>query len=186
MNSAGGDDGDKTELTVSMLLLAPAVAADDHGATRLVLGLVLVAFLVPLALIDLRRRLLPDRLTAPAAVLALLLGTALDPAGEPERLIAALVAGAFLLVAWCVRPDGMSLGDVKLVAVLGLFLGRGVAVALFAALIAGVIVGAEIVRRRGLAAGRRTTVPFGPFLALGAVVALLVGEAPLDAYLASL
>jgi leader peptidase (prepilin peptidase)/N-methyltransferase len=58
-----------------------------------------------------------------------------------------------------------------------------VAVALFAALLCGVLVGAVIMRRVGVAEGRKTAVPFGPFLALGAVVAVLAGEPLIDAYL---
>jgi len=165
------------------VLFAAIAAVHFEDSTQLALGLVLVAFLIPLTLIDLDLRLLPDKLTAPAAVVALVLGTALDPSGEPERLIAAVAAGSFFFAAWYVRPGGMGFGDVKLAAVLGLFLGRGVAVALFTALIAGVLVGAVIMRRKGIAEGRRTAVPFGPFLALGGVVAVLAGKPLIDAYL---
>jgi len=168
---------------LTALLFAAVVAVHHDDAAQLVLGLVLVAFLVPLALIDLDLRILPDRLTAPAAVLALGLGVALDPEGEPERLIAALAAGGFLFVAWLLKPGGMGLGDVKLAAAMGLFLGRGAGVAIVVALIAGVLVGAAIMQRKGIVAGRTTTVAFGPFLALGAVVALLAGEPLLNAYL---
>lgn len=153
---------------------------------QVVLGLVLVAFLVPLTVIDLRTLTLPDRLTAPAAVLALILGTALDPGGEVERLIAAAAAGAFFFAAWYLKPGGMGFGDVKLAAVLGLFLGREVAVAVFVALIAGVVVGLVIMRRAGVASGRKTKIPFGPFLALGGVVAVLAGGPLMDAYLKTL
>jgi len=164
--------------------LFAAVAAVHHDdVPKLVLGLVLVAFLVPLTLIDLELRLLPNRLTGPAAAIAIALGVVLDPGGEIERLIAAMVAGAFFFVAWYVRPGGMGFGDVKLVAVLGLFLGPSVAVALLIALSCGVLVGGVIVRRLGLAAGRKQAVPFGPFLALGGVVAVLVGDPIFDAYL---
>ena len=165
------------------LLFAAVVAVHYDDTPKLVLGLVLVAFLVPLTLIDLDLRLLPDKLIVPAAVLGLVLGTALDPGGEVQRLIAAVAAGAFFFVAWYVKPGGMGFGDVKLVAVMGLFLGRGVVVAVFTALIAGVLVGAVIMRRKGVAEGRKTAVAFGPFLALGGVVALLAGEPLLDAYL---
>lgn len=165
------------------VLFAAIAAVHFEDSTQLLLGIVLVAFLIPLTLIDLDLRLLPDKLTAPAAIVALVLGTALDPSGEPERLIAAVAAGTFFFVAWYVRPGGMGFGDVKLAAVLGLFLGRGVAVALFAALIAGVLVGAVIMRRKGIAQGRRTAVPFGPFLALGGVIAVLASEPLIDAYL---
>jgi leader peptidase (prepilin peptidase)/N-methyltransferase len=144
-----------------------------------------VAFLVPLTLIDLERRLLPDRLTGPAAALAIVLGTVLDPGGELERLIAALTAGAFFLVAWYLKPAGMGLGDVKLAAALGLFLGREVAVAVLAALVCGVLVGAVVMRRLGIAAGRKQALAFGPFLALGGVLAVLAGEPIVDAYLKS-
>jgi len=168
-------------LTAALFAAIVAVHVEDDA--RLVLGIVLVAFLVPLTLIDIDLRLLPDRLMAPAAVLALVLGTALDPGGEIERLIAAGAAGTFFFVAWYVKPGGMGFGDVKLVAVLGLFLGRSVAVAVFTALIAGVLVGAVVMRRKGVAEGRKTAVAFGPFLALGGVVAVLAGEPLLDLYL---
>jgi leader peptidase (prepilin peptidase)/N-methyltransferase len=80
-------------------------------------------------------------------------------------------------------PRGMGMGDVKLAFVLGLFLGRAVAPALFVALIAGTLVGAAVIARKGAAEGRKTAVPFGPFLALGAVVALFAGDAMVDWYL---
>jgi leader peptidase (prepilin peptidase)/N-methyltransferase len=164
-------------------LCAATVAVRHDDLAQMVLGLVLVAFLVPLTLIDLELRLLPDRLTGPAAVLAIALGAVLDPGGEVERLIAGGAAGGFFLVAWYLKPAGMGLGDVKLAAVLGLFLGRSVAVAVLVALACGVLVGAVVVRRLGIAAGRRETLPFGPCLAFGGVLAVLVGEPIVDAYL---
>lgn len=167
-------------LTAGLFAAVTAVLHDQ--APQLVLGLVLVAFLVPLALIDLELRILPNRLTAPAALLGLALGTALDPGGEVERLIAAAAGGGFFLVAALVNPRGMGMGDVKLAGVLGLFLGREVAVAVFVGLVAGVLVGAIILARKGIAEGRKTGVPFGPFLALGGVVAVLAGETLIDAY----
>ena len=168
------------------LLFVAVVAVHHDDAAKLVLGLVLVAFLVPLSLIDLDTRLLPNRLTFPAALAALVLGTLLDPSGEPERLIACLGAGGFFLVAALAYPRGMGMGDVKLAAVLGLFLGREAAAALFIGLLAGVVVGVVIIARKGSKEGRKTAVPFGPFLAFGAVVAVLVGEQLVDAYVATL
>jgi leader peptidase (prepilin peptidase)/N-methyltransferase len=70
----------------------------------------------------------------------------------------------------------MGMGDVKLAAVMGLFLGRAVAPAMLMALVAGVLAGAVVIARQGAGSGRKTAVPFGPFLALGAVVAIFVGE----------
>ena len=138
---------------------------------------------MPLTLIDLAEHRLPDVLVYPAGVAAVVLGSALDPGGELERVIAGAAAGGcFLLIALAYR-GGMGLGDVKLVGVLGLFLGREVPVAILAALLSGVSVGVAIMARKGIAEGRTTAVPFGPFLAFGAVVAILIGPELLDAYL---
>ena len=78
------------------------------------------------------------------------------------------------------------MGDVKLAGVMGLFLGREVAAALFIGLLAGVVAGVVIIARKGSKEGRKTAVPFGPFLALGGIVAVLVGEPLVDAYVGTL
>ena len=111
-----------------------------------------------------------------------MLGTALDPSGEPGRLIAGAAAGGFLLIAALAYPGGMGMGDVKLAGMMGLFLGSAVAPALLVALISGTAVGVVIIARKGAAAGRKTAVPFGPFLALGAVVGVFVGHPLVDVY----
>jgi leader peptidase (prepilin peptidase)/N-methyltransferase len=165
-------------------LLAAIIAVHHDDGPRLVLGILLVAFLVPLTLVDVAVRLLPNRLTAPAAAVAVVAGTLLDPGGELERLLAGVAAGGCFLLAALASPAGMGMGDVKLAAVLGLFLGAEVAVAVFVALLAGVAVGLVIIARKGARAGRKTVLAFGPFLALGAVVAVVAGQGLLDAYLA--
>ena len=111
-----------------------------------------------------------------------MLGTALDPAGEPERLIAAAAAGGFLLVAALAYPAGMGMGDVKLAGVMGLCLGAAVAPAVMIALVSGVLVGVVVIARKGAMAGRKTAVPFGPFLALGGLVAVFAGQQIVDLY----
>jgi leader peptidase (prepilin peptidase)/N-methyltransferase len=153
-----------------------------HSASAIALSIALILLVVPAALIDLERRIIPNRITALGAVLALVLGLALDPAGEPERLIGGAAAGGFLLVAALAYPGGMGMGDVKLAAMIGLFLGASVAPALLVALLTGVLLGVAVLARRGARAGRKTAVPFGPFLALGAVVAVFVGPAMVDVY----
>jgi leader peptidase (prepilin peptidase)/N-methyltransferase len=65
---------------------------------------------------------------------------------------------------------------------MGLYLGKSVAPALFAALVAGTVVGGAIIARKGAAEGRKTAVPFGPFLALGALVGLFAGPEIVDWY----
>jgi leader peptidase (prepilin peptidase)/N-methyltransferase len=163
------------------LLCAGAVLAHS-GAAAIALSVTLVLILVPAALIDLEHRIIPNRLTATGALLALGLGTALDPSGEPGRLIAGAAAGGFLLAAALAYPGGMGMGDVKLAGVMGLFLGAAVAPALLIALLSGVLLGAAIIARKGAAAGRKTAVPFGPFLALGGILAIFLGQPIVDLY----
>jgi leader peptidase (prepilin peptidase) / N-methyltransferase len=152
------------------------------SASAIALSLVLILLIVPAALIDLEHRIIPNQITALGAVLALGLGLALDPAGEPERLIAGVGAGGFLLLAALAYPGGMGMGDVKLAGMMGLFLGAAVAPALLVALVAGVALGIAVIYRKGAQAGRKTAVPFGPFLALGALSAVFVGHQLVDVY----
>jgi leader peptidase (prepilin peptidase)/N-methyltransferase len=169
------------ELTTGVLYALVVVAKDD--AVDIALGLLLVTALVPITLIDLELRLIPNRITLPAAVAALLAGVLLDISFVPEQLIAGAAAGGFFLLAALAYPRGMGMGDVKLAGMLGLYLGRAVAPAIFAGLMAGVVVGAAVIARKGAREGRKTAVPFGPFLALGAIFGLFAGDAVVDAYL---
>jgi leader peptidase (prepilin peptidase) / N-methyltransferase len=163
-------------LTVVVALLQSSVAA---GVLR---GLMVLA-LIPCAVIDIERRIIPNRITAPGSLVALVAGTALDPGGELTRVLWALGASGFLLIALLIRPAGMGMGDVKLTAMMGLFLGRPVVVALFAALIASVLTGVALATRRGVYAARKTALPFGPYLAFGGVLAALVGDSIIHWYL---
>ncbi|MCO5328269.1 MAG: A24 family peptidase, partial [Solirubrobacterales bacterium] len=99
-------------------------------------------------------------------------------------LIAAAIAGGFLLVVTFLYPRGMGMGDVKLAAVMGIYLGRAVAPALLIGFAAGALFGIGLIARHGSSA-RKMKVPFGPFLALGAVIALFWGDDMVDWYLDS-
>lgn len=158
--------------------LAVAVVLVKPAGVELALGLALVAALVPIALIDFDHQIIPNRITAPAAVAALVLGLALHPGGVPTQLAAGAAAALFLFVFWLAYPRGMGVGDIKLAGVLGLYLGWYAGVAIFVAVLAGTLVGVGVMARLGVERGRQTKVPFGTFLAFGAIVALLVG-APL-------
>ena len=168
---------------LTAILFASVVAVHHADTAALVLGLVLVAFLVPIALIDIDHRIIPNRLTLPAAVLAVVLGTALDPGGQVERLIAGAAAAAVLGLPALLRPTGMGMGDAKLVGVLGLFLGAAIVPAFFVAFVVGTVVGIGVIARKGMAVGRKTPIPFGPFLALGGIVGVLAGNELVNAYL---
>jgi leader peptidase (prepilin peptidase)/N-methyltransferase len=167
-------------------VLAIAVVLVKHSAHDIVLGLVLVAILVPVALIDLDRRIIPNKITGPAGLAAIAIGLALNPSRVPEQLIAGAAAGGFLLLFALAYPRGMGMGDVKLAAVLGLFLGREVGVAVLSGVLAGAVIGTVVMARVGVKEGRKTAVPFGPFLALGGVVGLLAGPAIVHWYLHSI
>lgn len=163
--------------------LAIAVVLVKHSAHDIVLGLLLVAVLVPVALIDLDTRRIPNKLTGPAAVAAIVIGGALRPAGLPEQLLAGAAAAGFLLAFVLAYPRGMGMGDVKLAGVLGLFLGRSVGVAVLTAVLTATVLGVLVMARLGVQRGRKTAIPFGPFLALGGVVALLAGTPIVHWYL---
>ena len=167
---------------VTALLLAAVVLRVGTGED-VWLGLAFVLLLVPVTVIDLDTRTIPNKLTLAGAIAAPAILLLTDPSALPEHLIAAVAAGGFLFVAALAYPGGMGMGDVKLAFVMGLFLGRDVGVAMFVALIAGTLVGALVMARKGTKEGRKTAIPFGPFLALGGLVALFAGEPLVDWYL---
>ena len=170
-----------TELATGLLYAATVLALwDDPG--EIALGLVFVTALVAVTLTDLERKIIPNKILLVAAVLGVAIAAVSDPGSLPERAAAAAAAGGLLFLAALAYPRGMGLGDVKLAAVMGVFLGRNVGAALLVALLAGSLVGLGIMAREG-AAARKRGIPFGPFLALGGVVGLLAGDELTDWYL---
>jgi leader peptidase (prepilin peptidase)/N-methyltransferase len=149
--------------------------------------------LVVLAAIDLEHKLLPNRVVYPAFVVGwagLALGAFLD--GSPERLldagVGALTFGGLLFVVAFIYPAGMGGGDVKLAFVLGTFLGYvgGIGVTLvgmFLAFLLGGVIGVVVMVATG--GNRKYQLPFGPFLASGAIIAIIAGIPLLNAYLGS-
>lgn len=172
------------ELATGMLYVAVVAAAWDDPA-RIALGLILVTALVPITAIDLEHRRIPNKITGPTAIALIIAGTALDPGGQLDRLMwAAIVALPFFALALALSKS-MGLGDAKLMGVMGLALGRAVVPGLFVAFLAGTLVGIAIMARHGRKS-RKTAVPFGPFLALGALVAFFVGDELMQTYLDTL
>ena len=163
-------------------LLCAAVVLRYGADDDVWLPLAFVILLVPVTLIDLDHRIIPNKLMIVGAVVAVALVLATASEEVTEYAIAGAAAFGFFFLAALAYPAGMGMGDVKLAGVMGLFLGREVAPALFVGLIAGTVVGVAIIARRGAAEGRKTAVPFGPFLALGSVVAVFVGDEMVDWY----
>jgi len=151
--------------------------------------LYLAAVGLALALIDLDTKRLPDALTLPSyAVTVVLLGLAAALGDHPGALLRALVGalavGLFYFVVWFAYPAGMGFGDVKLAPLLGAYLGwisyGAAVVGVFAGFLYGAVVGIGLVlAQKG---GRKTKVPFGPFMLAGALTAILWGEALADWY----
>jgi leader peptidase (prepilin peptidase) / N-methyltransferase len=141
------------------------------------------AVLVVLSAIDVERRIVPNRIVLPAAVIVLAANTASHL--SVEWLAAGLGASAFLLLAALAYPRGMGMGDVKLALLLGFAVGRYVPIALFAGMVAALVPSGVLFARHGSAA-RKMAIPFAPFLAFGGIVALFAGKPLLDAYLSLL
>jgi leader peptidase (prepilin peptidase) / N-methyltransferase len=166
--------------------LATAVAFAAVVAVRgfdddLVLELPFVAALIALAAIDFDHKLLPNKIVYPLAVYGVIATLLVDQDDILENLISGAGAFAFLLLAVLAYPRGMGMGDVKLAGAMGLFLGLSIIPALLVAFLSGTVVGVVILAREG-AAGRKTAVPFGVFLALGGIVGVLAGPELIDVY----
>jgi leader peptidase (prepilin peptidase)/N-methyltransferase len=170
-----------TELMVG-LLFAAAVLVEWDDPARIAIDFVFVTMLAAITLTDLERRIIPNKILLAGAILCLAIAAPTDPGGLLERAAAAAAAGGLFFLVALAYPKGMGLGDVKLAATMGLFLGRAVAPAILAALLVGSAVGLVLIARHGQQA-RKMAIPFGPFLALGGVVGMIAGEALLDLYL---
>jgi len=138
------------------------------------------ATLVTVSATDLDRRIIPNRIVLPSAAAILVANTLLHP--SVEWIAAGLAAAAALLLAALAYPGGMGMGDVKLALLLGVALGRTVPVALFIGMVSALAPAVVLLARHGSAA-RKMGIPFGPFLALGGVVALFAGQSILHWYL---
>ena len=169
-------------VTAALLVAVVLAKGADSDAW---LGLAFVLLLVPVTLIDLDHRIIPNKLMLLGTVVSVALVLLTEPDSIAEHLIAAAGAGGFLLIAALAYPAGMGMGDVKLAFVMGLFLGRNVGPAMLVALVAGSVVGAAIIARKGAQEGRKTAIPFGPYLAFGGLVGLFFGDPIVDWYLST-
>jgi leader peptidase (prepilin peptidase) / N-methyltransferase len=152
---------------------AAGVALLRLGPTREgLLAACTLAVLTILAAIDLEVRLLPNRIVFPAILGAIAWQATFFPERLVECLVAGLGAGLVFLLPSLVRPGAVGMGDVKLAAFLGVVLGAGVVGALITGSLLAAPVALALLLVNGTGA-RGAALPFGPFLALGAGVALL-------------
>jgi len=168
------------ELLTAVLFL---LAARRFGPSLdLATALLLLAALVAITGIDLDHQMIPDVITLPGIAVGAGLAVSLHPAAWLDTLFGILVGGGLFLAIILASGGGMGGGDMKLGAMMGAFLGwKLVLLAILLGVFAGgaVAIGLLVTGTKG----RKDPVPFGPFLALGAVVSLLWGNTLLDWYL---
>jgi len=162
---------------------APSTQDAVAGAVELVAFLILTAVSIALALIDVDTRRLPNVIVLPSLIAGVvLLGVAGALRGDWASIAGALIGGAalfaFYLALALAKPGGMGFGDVKLAAVLGLYLGflgwGNLLVGAFAAFVFGGVFGIALILVRR--AGRKSQIPFGPWMILGAWLGVFAGE----------
>ncbi len=164
-------------------LLFAACGLKFGWTIQLLPALLLVSTLVIVSASDIDQRKIPN----PVLIVAVVLGVpAMLAAYQDEWVtwtLSALIAFSAMFATALAYPRGMGMGDVKLAGVMGLYLGRAVAPSLLLAFFLGTVVGVGVMARRGVAEGRKTALPFGPFMALGGVFGIFWGESVVEWYL---
>ncbi len=166
------------ELTTAGLFVA--CAARFGLSIEAAIGVLFCMLMLTLAMIDADHYLLPDRITLPGIILGLALQPWLPRTTFLEAVAGTLIgAGGLVLTInfwyWLRKEEGMGMGDVNMLALVGAFLGwEGVAITLFISALAGAVAGLALVLTGKL--NLRSKLPFGTFLALGGVIALFWGE----------
>lgn len=164
-------------------LLFAACGLKFGFSIELLPALLFVSTLLIVSNSDIEQRIIPNAVIVPALVLGVPAMLAAYPDQWSTWLLSAVIAFSVMFLIALAYPRGMGMGDVKLAAVMGLYLGRAVAPALLLAFLLGTVVGLGVMARRGVAEGRKTALPFGPFMAIGGVFALFWGDDVVEWYL---
>ena len=178
-----------TELATGLLFAAAAWKFDVSLEAFLYAGFFWA--LVVLTAIDLEHKLLPNKMVYPTFALGavgLVVAALLDGADDRlfEMAVGAAIFGGFFFILAFAYPAGLGGGDLKLAFPLGMFLGYieapgVVLVGMFFSFVLGGLAGIAVLLKGG--GGRKTQLPFGPFLAAGTVIGILAGQKILDVYL---
>jgi leader peptidase (prepilin peptidase) / N-methyltransferase len=165
----------RNPFAVAVAASASAVVAFVASASgpQAVVAAFMAAVLVVLAASDLERRIIPNRIVLPATAIVLVANIAISPARAPVFILAALSVGIAFLIPNLINASLIGMGDVKLMMLLGVGLGWGAVGAIMVAFLAMFPFALATLIRGGVAA-RKTALPFGPFLALGGLVILIV------------
>jgi leader peptidase (prepilin peptidase)/N-methyltransferase len=158
-----------------------------HLSVQTVVLALLATALLIVSCIDMTHTIIPDAITLPGIVVGMCTSFWLTPIGVCNAVLGIVLGGGlFLLMAILsvviLKREGMGGGDIKLIAMLGAFLGwHAILVTIFLAAVLGACVGLALILLRRQ--GRREPLPFGPFIALGALVAMVWGDTILTWYL---
>jgi prepilin signal peptidase PulO-like enzyme (type II secretory pathway) len=156
------------------MLASVAASFAKFGFTgHALLGAVLAPTLILLAVIDAKHRLLPNAIVLPATLAVGIIVAASAPGSFPGHLAVAAAASGFFFACAAFFPGSLGMGDAKLVFLLGLALGGKTLGAILIAFAALLVAALYVIAKRGPAA-RKETIPFGPFLALGGLVAFFL------------
>lgn len=161
------------------------VAATTPAGPQLAARLLFVCALIVLFGIDLEHQILPNSITLPGIVIGVLFSLSGPPGWRASLLGVLLGGGVLYAIAWGYyavrREEGLGMGDVKMLGMIGAFLGwQAVLLTLVLASLSGAVIGvAMIAFQRG---SMKYALPFGTFLAIGAVVAMLAGQPIIDWY----
>jgi leader peptidase (prepilin peptidase)/N-methyltransferase len=136
---------------------------------------------VAVAFIDYDHMIIPTRIVLPGTALGLMASVALHPQQWWVYLAGSLGAGAFMFALAMIWAGGMGPGDIRMALFMGAVLGKYVILALFLAFLSGGVVGAYLIASKKRS--RKDRIPFGPYLAVGSVLAVLAGQTLLGAYL---
>lgn len=157
--------------TAALVMLALALFGPSGRAVGAAFILCVVALL---AVVDLEERRVPNRVVLPATAAVLAVQIALDPGRTPKLIAISLAAGLFFYLPLLLFRGGMGMGDVKLAVFLGAALGDAVVAAIGVAVLGAFFAALAVLVRHG-AGARKSAIPFAPFLALGAAVAIFLG-----------
>jgi len=147
----------------------------QFGPTAHAIGAAFILAIVAIVtVVDLEQRRIPNRIVLPATAVVLGVQIALDPAQAPTLLAWSLGAGLFFYLPMLLFRGGMGMGDVKLAVFLGAAFAEVVVPAIAIAVFASFLAAVTVLFLKG-AAARKNAMPFAPFLALGAAVAIFIG-----------
>ena len=171
------------EATTAVLFVL--VAATTPAGPQLAAHLLFVCALIVLFGIDLEHQILPNSITLPGIVIGVLFSLAGPPGWRASLLGVLLGGGVLYAIAWGYyavrREEGLGMGDVKMLGMIGAFLGwQAVLLTLVLASLSGAVIGVAMISlQRG---SMKYALPFGTFLAIGALVAMLAGQPIIDWY----